>query len=127
MGDLLRWSCGIVVGLVLIVAGAAKIAGPRRWSTEASVIGVPPVIVRLLPGVEVILGALVLVGVARPWPAMAALGLLIVFTVVLVRLVGREDAPSCACFGGWSSRRVGIRDVVRNAALVVAALIAVIA
>lgn len=127
MGDLLRWSSGILVGLVLIVAGAAKISGPTRWSAEASVIGVPAVIVRLLPGVEVTLGALVLVGVARPWPAMAALGLLVVFTVVLVRLIGREDAPSCACFGGWSSRRVGTRDLVRNVALVLAALIAVIA
>lgn len=127
MGDLLRWSSGILVGLVLIVAGAAKIAGPTRWSAEASVIGVPPVIVRLLPGVEVTLGALVLVGVARPWPAMAALGLLVVFTVVLVWLIGREDAPSCACFGGWSSHRVGTRDLVRNVVLVLAALIAVLA
>ena len=125
MADQIRWASGALVGLVLVVAGTIKAAGPARWSAEASALGVPSVVVKVLPVVEVVIGALVIVGVARPWPALAALALLVVFTGVLARVVGRADAPSCACFGGWSRRPIGPRHLIRNAVLIVAAVIAV--
>ena len=127
MADFIRWASGALVGLVLVVAGTIKAAGPARWTAEASALGVPSVVVRGLPVVEVDLGALVIVGVGRPWPALAALALLMVFTGVLARVVGRDDAPSCACFGGWSQRPIGPRHLIRNAVLIVAAVIAVTA
>lgn len=114
----------VAVGLVLIAAGVSKLAHPVRWSSDARSLGVDRRVSALVPPVEIVLGALLLVGFAGPWPPVAALGLLGVFTAVLMRFVGRDDAPSCACFGGVSRRPIGVGHILRNAVLMALALIA---
>jgi hypothetical protein len=82
-----------------------------------------PAVVRLLPGFEILLGALLVAQVQRRIVAAAALVLLIAFTVQIVVQLRRRNHPVCACFGAWSAKPLGAGHLVRNAALMVMAAI----
>ena len=55
--------------------------------------------------------------VVLPWSAVAAVALLVAFTVVVVRRLLDGSRPPCACFGSRSNRPLSGRDVVRNVVL----------
>ncbi|MEM8902156.1 MAG: MauE/DoxX family redox-associated membrane protein [Actinomycetota bacterium] len=115
----------IVLGLVFLVSGATKLVD-RDWPRSAAAFGVPAPMARLLPVVELALGAALVPGLGGTWAVVAAAGLLVAFTVVIaVRLVGGDDRPECACFGAWSSRPISWRTVGRNGGLLVIAGVAV--
>jgi hypothetical protein len=58
--------------------------------------------------------------VVPPVGAVLGLGLLGVFTAVLVRTARSRPAVRCACFGSASARPIGLATFVRNALLMVA-------
>ena len=106
----------IAVGVVLLCAGAAKLF-QTAWPETAAAFGAPPGVIRFLPLVELSLGALLVPGVGLPWTALAALVLLVGFTVaVAARLVQGRRVP-CGCFGESSAAPVGRDTVVRNLVL----------
>ncbi len=106
----------IAVGVVLLWAGAAKLFQPA-WPETAAAFGAPRGVVRVLPVLEVSLGALLVAGVGLPWTAVAALVLLAGFTAaVAARLVRGQRVP-CGCFGETSARPVGADTLVRNLVL----------
>ncbi len=108
---------GVVLGVVLLLAGAGKLASPT-WPEQARVLGAPRPAAIGVPWLEVVLGALLAVGVARRAVAAVAAGLLGVFTVLLVVRLAQGRRPPCACFGGRTPRPIGPLSVVRNLALV---------
>lgn len=114
------------LGVVFIAAGAAKIAAPRLWRSQSASVGVPAAISGLVPWWELAVGASVVVGLAEPWPALAAVFTLVAFTAALARLLLRGQHPVCACFGAWSSAPVGPRSIVRNVALIALGAVAVL-
>ena len=73
----------------------------------------------------VIVGALTLVGLASPWPALAALVTLAVFSALIAVQLRRGRHPQCACFGAWSTAPLGGRHLWRNAGFAVLAALAV--
>jgi len=79
-------------------------------------LGAPPRIVRFIAPAEIILGALLVAGVAAPVPSLLAELALAVFTIAILRAMRRplSERPVCACFGRWSARPVGSSSVVRN-------------
>ena len=91
---------------MFVVAGVAKVAqrtaGPLPWS-------------------EIALGALLVVHVGMPWTAWAAVLLLAAFTLWLLT---HRGVP-CACFGAWSRRPAGWREVARNIVLIALSLVAI--
>jgi uncharacterized membrane protein YphA (DoxX/SURF4 family) len=113
----------VVLGAVFIAAGVLKLRDPG-WPEAARALGTPPFAVPLIGPIEIALGALVASGLASPWPALAAVGLLAAFTVALIRALGMDDPPVCACFGGLSRRPVGAGSVVRNGVLIALGLLA---
>jgi uncharacterized membrane protein YphA (DoxX/SURF4 family) len=113
----------ILLGAVFIAAGVLKLRDPG-WPAAATALGTPPAVVPLVGPLEIVVGALVASGLAAPWPALAAVGLLGVFTVLLIRALRMDDPPVCACFGGFSRRPVGPGSVVRNGVLIVLGLLA---
>ena len=115
---------GVVLGAVLLLSGAAKLAAGPRWAAQAAALGAPAVAVPVVPWLEVGLGALLVTGVWRPVVALAAAALLLVFTVLLVVRLAQGRRPPCACFGAWSTRPVGLGSVVRNVVLIALALLA---
>jgi uncharacterized membrane protein YphA (DoxX/SURF4 family) len=116
--------CAVVVGVVFLVAGVAKLAGHDRWRADAAAMRVPSWLVVPLPFVEVALGALLVAQLWRPVVAAVAALVLLVFTMALIARIAAGDPPSCACFGGWSRRPIGSVDVVRNVTLIVIAMTA---
>ena len=78
----------------------------------------------VVPGVELVLGAALVTGVAMPIPALTAIVVLVAFSVVIARQLVDGRHPPCACFGAWSTRPLGEGHLMRNAGLVVVAVIA---
>ena len=113
----------VVVGLVLVAAGALKLSS-REWSSQAAGFGTPRWLVPVVPWVEIVLGALLVPGVGGRITAIAAAALLAAFTVVVaVRVAQRSTAP-CACFGSLSARPVGPATLARNVVLLALAVVA---
>ena len=114
----------LLVGLAFVVAGASKISAGPQWPVQASGLGAPRVVIPVLPYVELVVGALLIVGLARPIAAIAALVLLVAFTVLIVRVLRAGRRPPCACFGAWSVKPLGPGHVARNLALIGVAIVA---
>jgi hypothetical protein len=117
----------IVVGIALLVAGGAKIAAGPAWPAQARGLGAPAVTIPVVPWVEIVVGALCCVQIAAPWPAAAALALLLSFSVLLGARLAQGLHPPCACFGSWSAKPLSWRHLVRNAALMAVAVVAIVA
>ncbi|MEX0846142.1 MAG: MauE/DoxX family redox-associated membrane protein [Ilumatobacteraceae bacterium] len=120
-------TASVVLGLVFVVAGAAKVAQGVRWPAQAAQLGAPSAVAPVVPWWEIVVGALLVVQLGTPWPAIAALVTLVVFTALIGRVLARGEHPPCACFGGWGAAPLGRRHVVRNAALLVLAVLALFA
>jgi uncharacterized membrane protein YphA (DoxX/SURF4 family) len=95
----------VVLGLVLLVAGALKIADPQ--SSVAAVRAyrlLPEDGARLvgwgLPFLELALGLLLLTGLATRAVALATAGLLLVLLAGVVSAAARGLSIDCGCFGG---------------------------
>jgi uncharacterized membrane protein YphA (DoxX/SURF4 family)/peroxiredoxin len=111
----------LVLAAVFVVAGAAKLVDRDGTRRAVADFGAPeplqaPVAIAL-PLVELaIAGALFVPALAR-WAALAALAVLLVFCVVIVRALVRGSAPDCDCFGGLTQTEVGRGTLVRNLVL----------
>ena len=115
----MRWAAGALVGIVLLAAGVAKLTS-RGWPGQAEALGAPAWTIRLIPFVEVVIGAALVAGV--DYVAVAAIVLLVAFTVLLVRALARGVKAPCACFGSLRTRPVTWWSVARNVALLALAI-----
>lgn len=125
--DLIGVVASVVIGLVFVVAGASKLAAGPRWHVNARDLGAPSVVAVVLPWVELVVGALLIVQFGVPWPAIAAVVLLFGFSALLLVRMRDADRPSCACFGQWSDSEIGVGHLVRNAVFVAVAVLAMFA
>ena len=117
-----------LLALVLVWAGASKLAYPAQVATGFSALGLPAAaaLARVVPLVELALAVALL---AAPVPgAVGTLVLLALFSAVLARAVVRGVDTGCGCFGAGSyARRVSWRDLLRNAALAGVAVLVLLA
>jgi hypothetical protein len=111
---------GALVGVVLIIAGVAKLTS-RGWPSQARAIGAPGWAIRVVPVLEVVIGAALVAGVL--YAGWAALALLVGLTAFLVVVLLRGVEAPCACFGSMSTRPVTWWSVARNVALMALALV----
>ena len=125
-GSLAGRLAAVVLGIVLLVAGIAKRAD-RRWPQDAAALGTPAWAIPVLPWFEMLLGAVLVSGVARPVAAALAGVVLLAFTGLLILNLARGRRPPCACFGARSRRPIGPGSLVRNVVLLALALIAFVA
>lgn len=115
----------ILLAMLFWYAGFAKLRTRPRVVEEFAAMGIrsPELAARILPIAEVLTAVLLAV---VPWVgAVVALGLLVVFTIVLARVVRSGAHVTCACFGAVADRPATWVDLVRNGALIVAAAVAV--
>ena len=118
---------GVIAGGVVAVAGAAKLVDRAHWKASARQMKVPPVLALVLPWVECAVGAAVVARIAVPWTALVLGVFLLGFTTVLAVSMRLESPPVCACFGRFSTRVVGWRDMARNAVLIAATMVVIVA
>lgn len=115
----------IALGVLFLASGALKLSDPS-WPGAARAMGAPRWTVPLFGPVEIVLGAGLAAGVAKPWPAWLALVLLAAFSAALARMLRlpRDERPACACFGRWSAKPVGAGSLLRNGLLAALAVLA---
>jgi uncharacterized membrane protein YphA (DoxX/SURF4 family) len=113
----------IVVGIVFVIAGASKLAAGPAWPRQARELGAPRFTVAPVPWIELAIGASLAAGAIRPIPALAAIVMLLAFSVLLVLRIREGRRPACACFGAWSERPIGPAHLARNAVLLVLAVV----
>jgi len=111
---------------VFVVAAVSKMVAGTAWVSQARELGAPAPVATVLPGVELVIGALLIAGIGGMLPAIAAAVMLVLFSVAIARQLVDGRHPPCACFGTWSSKPIGEGHLVRNAALFGVALLALL-
>jgi putative oxidoreductase len=116
----------IVLGGLLVAAGALKLGDPTAFANEITnyrfLPSLAPWLAATLPMVEIALG-LLLVAAPIGWRRAAALataGLMAVFTVAVTQVVVRGINVDCGCFGGGSGPVTGL-TIARDLALLATA------
>ncbi len=113
----------VIVGATLLLAGATKLVR-HDWRAEATALGVPAWIAPVIGPVEMVIGSMVAVRVARLVFAVAAFALLMGFTAFLLSTWEERKGMPCNCFGPLSNRPVSARTIVRNLVLLALTLVA---
>jgi uncharacterized membrane protein YphA (DoxX/SURF4 family) len=127
VGDVVELIASIGLGAAFVWAGALKLVQGPSWSRQAADMGVGRSIALFVPYAEIVVGALLISQLLRPWPAVCALALLVSYTVLIVVRIRDGSRPPCACFGSRSMRPLGVYHVVRNVALLALAVVAIVA
>ena len=117
------WIAKLVLGGVFLVAGVEKLADPATFSEQIAnyqlLPQLAPYLATALPGLEVLLGALLIASPAPgPWLRASALvtgALMVVFTAAVFSVVLRGIDVDCGCFS--ASGAVSWWTVARDVAL----------
>jgi hypothetical protein len=115
------------VAIVLVIAGAAKIAARSSLVPVLLTVGLPhrvaTVTAKCVPFAEIALGLMLAVGVAPRAGGFAAVALAVAFTVVQLLMRRRNVELPCNCFGGHVRSIAGVA-LVRTILFAVAASLA---
>jgi uncharacterized membrane protein YphA (DoxX/SURF4 family) len=120
----------LVLGAVLVVAGALKIADPQASvaavrAYELLPAGLATIVGWGLPFLELVLGLLLLTGIAVRPTALATAVLLAVFVAAVASAAARGLSIDCGCFGGGGAVPPGqtayAAEIVRDLGLLAAA------
>ena len=114
----------VLLGIAFVVAGASKLAAREAWPAQAIGLGAPFFVVPYVPWVELAVGAMLIVQVAEPVPALVAILLLLLFSLLIAKRLSQGERPACACFGAWSAKPIGPEHLARNAGLLVLGVLA---
>jgi uncharacterized membrane protein YphA (DoxX/SURF4 family) len=117
----------LVLAAVLALSAIAKAFDLRGSRAALHDFGLPQrftIVAVLLPPIEVVLAAMLLIPATARWGAFGALGLLAVFTVAVAATLLRGARPNCHCFGQLDTGPIGGRTLVRNGALLLLAAVA---
>jgi uncharacterized membrane protein YphA (DoxX/SURF4 family) len=112
----------VFVGAVFIVAGGSKIGHAAYFAAQIAAFGIVPhplvaPLALLLPFLEVLLGAYLVIGLyARLAGWIAAIQLLI-FAAAIASAVARGLSLSCGCFGPNDQTTTSWPEVARDIAL----------
>jgi uncharacterized membrane protein YphA (DoxX/SURF4 family) len=117
----------LCVGGVFLVSSIGKLLD--RQGTAASMARYPflPVASRKLvadyfPYLELAVGVALILGLFTRYAAIAAVGLFVVFTALIIYDLTHNQSASCHCFGRLSEEKLTPMAVVRNVALVALSL-----
>ncbi len=130
--DLLALVCRLGVGGVFLYACLDKLTHPAAFATAIHNYHMVPLVLLhpfalLMPMVECVLGLALVFGVARRGAALLAVILLVVFMVAIAVALARGLDISCGCFHTEGGHEVGVSLLVRDAILLAAALVPLLA
>jgi uncharacterized membrane protein YphA (DoxX/SURF4 family) len=118
----------LVLGGLLLLAGATKLAGRASFREAVTEYQVLPRFLEapfavLLPLVEVTLGGLLLIGLGTAVVAAIATPVFLSFTLAIGINLARGRSFDCHCFGSVSRDTIGAPAFLRSLALAIAALV----
>lgn len=127
--DLIGLAARLILGIVLIVAGAAKVPNPELSRRAVQAYEILPydlagLVGVVLPYVEVLVGALLVIGLFTRFAAIVSTVLMVAFVIGISQAWARGLQIDCGCFGGGGALAVGeepsyVADLLRDAGLVV--------
>jgi hypothetical protein len=115
----------LVLGITFLISGIGKLSS-GEWPAVARRFGTPSTLIPLLPPVEIILGALLVMQLGGPWVPLITLAVLLAFTAAITVHVLRKDEVPCGCFGESTSKSVSPATIARNVALCALTIVAVV-
>lgn len=119
----------IVLIAIFVVSGTAKLLDPSGTRGAVEQFRVPArfvgALARLLPFLELAIAAALLDLSTARLGGVAAFALLACFVIGIIRVLREGERPDCHCFGQLHSEPVGPSTLLRNAALMAAAALAV--
>jgi uncharacterized membrane protein YphA (DoxX/SURF4 family) len=101
----MRWPiiiCRIVMGSIFIVSGLMKTLDAQSFLATLPYYHLPEWLIplgALIPAVEVTIGFAFIVGLVLPFATLAAAGLLVTFSVLLLVGIAGGELETCGCFG----------------------------
>jgi hypothetical protein len=117
--DVVLASGRLALALVFLLSGTAKAVDLRGTQHAVAALGAPRFLAQpagvLLPMVECVVALMLASATLAWWGAVAALVLLLAFTVAITMSLARGERPPCHCFGQLHARPIGWHTVVRNA------------
>jgi uncharacterized membrane protein YphA (DoxX/SURF4 family) len=122
-----RWLAPVALAVLFAWAGGAKFADLEGTEEGFAALGLSQPEPRAIQVAAFEIATAVLLIVAPIGGALLALGLLVVFTVLIVRLLRAGTTAPCRCFGGIRSHPLAWTDVARNAGLGALAVVILIA
>ena len=122
------WASRCVLAAVLLFAAQGKARDQPGTRRAAAALGMPDRTVAatalVLPAGEALAAALLLVPATARIGAVVAGALLASFSIVIARTLRAGRRPPCHCFGAAPGQAIGYDSLVRNAALLVLAVVA---
>ena len=112
----------IIVGGAFIVAGALKVLQPATFAADIGNYRLLPheainLMAVTLPWMEVVAGALLVLGLWKRASASVITVMLIVFLVAISQALARGLDVRCGCFGTVEARKVSVLALGQDAAL----------
>jgi hypothetical protein len=108
----------LLLTMVFTVAAVAKLADRSGTRQAIEAFGVPPrpapALALWLPITELAIAAALVPAATARWGALAAVALLVIFSVAIARALRAGSAPDCNCFGGLTQTEVGRGTLIRN-------------
>lgn len=124
------FSLRAILAVLLVAAGAAKLADTRSFTATLLALGVPTQpenIVRsiafAIPLIEAIVGLASISGFWQPVVNGAVLLLMAGFMLIVIIALRKAPYATCRCFGALSDSQFSVRGLVRSVLLTVGALI----
>ena len=122
---------GVVIGVVFIVAGLAKVGDPATFASQVHNFRMTPIwsenlIAVCLPWIEIVAGIAIVLNVRRRAGALLTSGLMIFFTLAVLQALIRGLDIDCGCFGTADATRVGFVKLFENVGLTLLALLATV-
>jgi hypothetical protein len=122
--DDVAYLSALVLAATFVWAAVTKLTDRARTAAGFAALGVPraATAARVVPAIELVLAAALALA---PAPAAVLAGaLLVAFTIVLARAIAQGVRVGCGCFGSSRREHVSPADLVRNALLLAAAVVA---
>lgn len=126
-GSGIAYGAALALAVVFTVAAVAKLRRRRSTTRAFAALGLasPAALAIGIPLAELALAAGLVV--VPSWGGIVALAVLAGFTTFLVRSIRRGDVLGCGCFASTRPEPAGEAEVVRNAVLAAAAVLAAFA
>src|SRR5262245_54919614 len=111
----------LLLALVFVIAGAAKLRTRSAFMQALTDFGVPQALVPgaalAIPLLELSTAALLIPSASARLGAVTSLVLLSVFTIAVASNLARGKKPDCGCFGSATSEPIGGITLLRNGIL----------
>ena len=129
-------ACRIILGGVLVVAGGLKAFSPSESANAVAAYKIFPTQVAhifgyALPGLEIAIGMLLIIGLSVRFAAMTAGAVMLLFIAAIISVWARGILIDCGCFGGGgvidpskaaTVHRTYLIEILRDAGLVLCAM-----